>query len=669
MSKKATKPQHVDSASQAGGFKQRTSLLRRILMISLVPSISLGIILTFISAFLTNKSLADSYKSEAMSLATSYRQTIEYLVKSLDLQFSAVISNPEVVDETIPMTERKELLASLASITSFKDFSVAFADGSTYNQTNISEREYFKYAIEHKTSYVSSPVLRMTDNSLTLMMGKYFSYKGQDHLIYGGLDVDTFNDIIKDVNFGENSICYILDKDGVVIASSDSDVLPVLTSLVEDTPEEFAGIASFAGSMLNKNNDTARVQFNGEAYLFAYEPIPGNEGWAIAVGSNYAPIVRDMLFDIGIFAAIVVFGIILVVLICSIRARIICAPIVASAERLRSFAKGDISSPSPVSTLGDETEVMTNALGEMCGVIGGYITDISRVLTAIAGGDLTVQPQAEFAGDFGEIKSSLELILSSLNKTMQEVATSAVEVREGAEQLAEGSQTLSQNAITQASAVEEITSSVLGVAEKAEANNKNVEKALAQSQNTDRQAQEGTRCMEELLGAIGEIEASAQEIRNIINVIDDIAFQTNILALNAAIEAARAGTAGKGFAVVADEVRNLAGKSAQAAQQTGDLIMKSIEAVSRGTELAQATSAVLDGIVNGVEEMTGVMGDISRASDEQATAIQQVTTGMENVNAAIHNTSATAEQSAAASEELTALSHTLSDAVSSFKTE
>ena len=661
--------QKIKAAAQAEAakFKQRTSLLRRIMMLSLIPSIALGVLLTAISGILTNKSMTNSFEEEAASIAAAYKENIDYLTVSIDMQFAAVIQNPQVVDESLSLEERKQMLNRLAAETSFKDFSIAYADGKTYNDTDISGRDYFKNAMANKTSYISSPVLRMTDNSLTIMAGKYFSVDGKDYLAYGGLDVNTFNELIKDISFGESPVCFILDKDGMIIASSDSELIPVMTMVTEEAPAELSGVSELAKKMLADRKGTYTTKFNDSSYVFGYEETEGLEGWTIAVGSSEASITSGILFDLAIFVGIMLVIIIAIIVVVTIRANVICKPLIETAERLRGFAQGDLTTPAPVCTLGDETEVMTNALGEMLEVLGSYIGEIRKVLNAVADGDLTVESSTEFRGDFAEIKDSLENILSSLNITISEVSQSASEVHEGAEQLAEGSQSLSENAITQASAVEEITSTVLDIAEKTEANNKNVAKALEHSQETDRQAKDGTRCMQDLVSAISEIEHSAQEIENIIKVIDDIAFQTNILALNAAIEAARAGEAGKGFAVVADEVRNLASKSSEAAQQTGELITKSIEAVKRGTELAETTACALDGIVKGVDEITGVMSEISRASNEQAAAVQQVTAGMESVNAAIHNTTATAEQSAAASEELTALSNTLTDTVSNFR--
>ena len=192
-----------------------------------------------------------------------------------------------------------------------------------------------------------------------------------------------------------------------------------------------------------------------------------------------------------------------------------------------------------------------------------------------------------------EIKNSMNLILDSLNQTMIEVETSASQVKDGAVQLADGSTNLSQGAIQQAADIDRITTTVSDIAVKTEENNNNVKKALASSQSANDKAQDSQRCMDDLMQAISEIEESSREIGNIISVISDISFQTNILALNASIEAARAGEAGKGFAVVADEVGNLATKSSEATQQTGDLINKSITMVNEGAELARDRKSVV----------------------------------------------------------------------------
>jgi methyl-accepting chemotaxis protein len=173
--------------------------------------------------------------------------------------------------------------------------------------------------------------------------------------------------------------------------------------------------------------------------------------------------------------------------------------------------------------------------------------------------------------------------------------------------------------------------------------------------------------MRRLTEAMAEIDSASGQIASITKVIEDIAFQTNILALNAAIEAARAGNAGKGFAVVADEVRSLAGKSAEAAKQTAELIRISVDSVTRGTQLTTQTADILQEVGLKTDKANESIARIERASAEQADAIEQVKLGLMQVASVVQTNAATAEENSATSEEMSAQAAALREEVGKFR--
>ena len=654
-------------AAVKNGIRQKTGFAKKIMLMSAIPVVILGVILSVFTTIESYVILSRKFAEEVLALSASYGTAVENRISRLEESFNIVVMDPNVVDENLSMESRKALLEKAAGMTMLNDFSISYADGTTYNDTDISGREYFQYSMRNKTNYISSPVVRLTDGSITVMMGQYFSSGGQDYLAYGGMNIDVFNDVIHDVDNGEGSICFIIDKNKQIISTSSEDKLPLMTELSDmNDNKKFGELSGILGKLMSGDKGTTRGVLDGTEFIYGYVPIDSDEGWTIVVGTPTNAITSNIVRTAVISAVLMIVCVLIIIPIISGIVKRICAPITESSARLQLFAQGNVSDPAPKCSSNDEIQQMTESMDDMISTIGGYIRDIHSVLSAISDGDLTVTPTADFRGDFLEIKNSMNLILDSLNQTMIEVETSASQVKDGAVQLADGSTNLSQGAIQQAADIDRITTTVSDIAVKTEENNNNVKKALASAQSANDKAQDSQRCMDDLMQAISEIEESSREIGNIISVISDISFQTNILALNASIEAARAGEAGKGFAVVADEVGNLATKSSEATQQTGDLINKSITMVNKGVELARKTAASLAGIVEGVAEVSAAMNEIAEASETQAAAVEEISEGIKNVDSAIHNTTATAEQSAAESEELSALALTLSNAVSRF---
>jgi methyl-accepting chemotaxis protein len=294
-----------------------------------------------------------------------------------------------------------------------------------------------------------------------------------------------------------------------------------------------------------------------------------------------------------------------------------------------------------------------------------HVTNIARELESVADGDLTAEIVSLSEKDI--MGHSLKKMTDNLNNMFTEIQSATTQVSTGSTQVASGAQSLAQGSTEQAASVEELSSAITEIEEGTKANALTANKASALSVMIKENAEKGSRQMDEMITAVGEINEASKNINGIIKTIDDIAFQTNILALNAAVEAARAGQHGRGFAVVAEEVRNLASKSAEAARDTSDMIQNSMDKAELGARIAGDTAASLKKIVSGIDESSQLIAEIAKGSEEQFSGISQINMGIDQVTQVVQLNSATAEESAAASEELSGQSMVLRELVSQFK--
>lgn len=340
-------------------------------------------------------------------------------------------------------------------------------------------------------------------------------------------------------------------------------------------------------------------------------------------------------------------------------------PILYIAETAKKLSKGQLDLDFSVN-LSNEVGELGNELNFAIQEISGYIRDIDCAMEQFANGKFDVEPAQPFIGDFASIEHSISNFIVRICQTLRTIADSSDQVLASANQISDGAQALSQGATEQAGSIEELAATVNEISAQINSTSENAQMANSLVKETGNKVGVCNKQMADMVVAMAEISGKSDEIGKIIKTIEDIAFQTNILALNAAVEAARAGAAGKGFAVVADEVRNLAGKSAEAAKNTTQLIEDTVNAVRHGEQLAALAAQSLAGVVDGAQAVAVRVEGITSTAKEQAMSATQVAQGIDAISSVVQTNSATAEQSAAASEQLTGQAEVLQSEVNSF---
>lgn len=260
------------------------------------------------------------------------------------------------------------------------------------------------------------------------------------------------------------------------------------------------------------------------------------------------------------------------------------------------------------------------------------------------------------------------LVTNSINKVLRSIVerltTGAELVNSSAEQLSGASQQIAEGANEQAASLEETNSSLEEMASQTAQTDENCDAAELSVKQTNAQLKQGVESIQRLNDAMNNIQSASEETSKIIKTIDDIAFQTNLLALNAAVEAARAGEAGKGFAVVAEEVRNLAQRSAEAAKDTSELIIKSQSSSATGATMAKEVAENLNEIAASSDKMDALVSEIATASKEQAIGIKEMNSAMSQMDESVQENASASEESASAAEELSAQANELMYVVS-----
>jgi len=295
------------------------------------------------------------------------------------------------------------------------------------------------------------------------------------------------------------------------------------------------------------------------------------------------------------------------------------------------------------------------------------IEEAVHVVDAVSRGDLTVSIQPQGKDEVAMLMQSMAAMQGNLLRVVGSVRRGTESMANATSEIAAGNQDLSQRTEEQAAALEQTTASLQELTETVKHNFHSGRQANTMASTASDVALRGGKVVAEVVHTMEAINVSSSKIADIIGVIDGIAFQTNILALNAAVEAARAGEQGRGFAVVAAEVRQLAGRSATAAKEIKQLIETSVHNVEAGCKLVEQAGSTMDEIVVSVRRVADIMGEISSASQDQSSGIDQINQAMGQMDQVTQGNAALVEEAAAAAQSLAHQARVLVDVVSVFK--
>lgn len=578
-------------------------------------------------------------------------------------------------------------------------------DTIEYENMTIPEMtDYIKHTAGQNEAYPAGLYVALTDGSLyhaSFVPGPDFNALVKSWYM-DGINSEDF--ILGDVYFDEDSRSYVVgasgmlkDGNGAVRGVAAADVyLDSISRIVSNIQIEETGgiflVDTRTDTIIGHKDENivgTKLEESGGLYAYAEEQIlAGDRGlslyedtyvqiadvegssWIAVAYVSRAEVLRDLytltrtMMMVSLIAVLVV-----MLLVILLTHQIIGKPVKELSRVATRIAEGDLDQSIRYRSR-DELGILAHNFNRVTLRLRDYIkyiNEISDTLLEIAKGNLTYELKSEYTGEFAKIRSSLEEISVELNAAMGQMKAASRDVAAGAVQISGSAVNLSQGSTEQAAEVDALASHMVEVSGTVQ----QIAQDAQQTSHISKEVREGLLLsntkMQHMTQVIQKINDKSNEIHRIVKTIDDIAFQTNILALNAAVEAARAGDAGKGFAVVAEEVRTLAGKSADAAKETTDLLGDTIRSMEEGVAVADDTAQSMLAAAQLAEKMGRLIDDIAENTTQQTVTAQEISHGIDQIAIVVQTNVDAAESSAAASEQLSGQADALRELVARFR--
>ncbi len=538
---------------------------------------------------------------------------------------------------------------------------------SNYGDFDFNDQLHFQTTSKGDV-FVGEPIINRLNGDIIIISG---SPVYNDNKIVGTVYIvdliSSVNDKIGEITFGKTGHAYIINKEGTVIFHRDEQKIAEQANALQETDKKNASLAKATKKILaSTTGGTITYRQNGKTMFAAYCPVKDHADWRLIITAPNSEFTSIISISVLVNTILGILILVITILLMIRLIKNIVDPIDSVTKRLVKLAKGDLKTPVEVIDTKDELSILSGNLENTIQSLNLYISDITRVLSQLSVGNLDIQTEASFAGDFVSLKESIDTIICSLNETMAQMNNAADLVADHSNSTSQGAKNLADSTTDQASVLEELVTSITNVSDQVKLTADNATRASQRSLEAKKNVESCNLQMQSMIHAMEDIKEGSAKIGDIIKNIETIAEQTNLLSLNAAIEAARAGEAGRGFSVVAEEVRSLAEESAKAAQNTAKLIIKSIETVENGTNIVNETAKSLTQVVNNTSDITNIIAEIADAARDQATAIEQINAGFEQMSDAVTTNSMTAQESASSSEELAAQAQNLKELIGRF---
>lgn len=533
--------------------------------------------------------------------------------------------------------------------------------------------ETFQKTILSRSELTNSGIMKSPGTGSMILSMYYPIFEGQKCIGYVGAGVyaNHLMDALLNLNIEglpDSEYVFMNVKTGVYLYHKDSELLNT-----ETTDSGYLEIISRirADGSTEASTYSYRDE-NGVDQLVVYKYLKDRD-WVFMVRDNVTEVygaVKEVRMEVGVLCAAMAVIINFITLVILYREG---KELMAVERAIGSLGNLNLSADRELEVFynrSDEIGIIAKTTHHVCGCLRKTIDDVGRILGEMAEGNLAVdvtKNESYYIGDFKVLFESLQLIHVNLTNVIRDISHVASQVDTSAGWVSSGAQALSQGTMEQAISVDGLVSNVSAITSQIQAS---AERCGSASDLVDKAAgysDEADTKMEQLMTATRNIDQSSAQIVSIIKTIEDIAFQTNVLALNASVEAARAGDSGKGFSVVAEEVRSLAAKSAEAAQNTSNLINRSIQDVQTGTESTDLAVSAMQVISDCIQSIKTLMDDIDAASVQQSKMIVLVENGIKEISAVVQSNSASAEKSAAVSKELSDQARTLNNLISRFR--